>query len=469
MTLTIYTNFSKRNNSTKQPVSAGTSHTVYMKDQTSVLHPVFLIDGVDLAATYCEWNGRYYFIDDIVLQNNNIYELHCTFDALATWKSTIGSSTQYVLRASSDYNGDITDTFYPAKKDPTCVTIDASPGPSWASSMDAGYYVIGIISKNNTGTIGTVNQGAVRYYMMSPSDLATFGSKLYDPSSYTNWTDAYKYSFNPIQFISSIKWFPIAPPNSGTLGVFLPVGWEDMAQTYSHLTAGYSESTFQFSFTRHPQAATRGSYLNSGPYSDYTLVFPPFGEIGLDPDQVALVTIMNVIMKVDFITGKATLIGRAVVGLDTVIELFRREIMLGVNVQIAQITQNAIAQAQNAISTTAGVVGAALSGNIGGAIASAASGIVSAYELKFPKAQSTGTNDSVIGVLGGQVDPKLFERFYEIVDEDNATCGRPLCEARTISSLSGYMMCANAEIEIPGLPEERDAIVSFMNGGFFYE
>lgn len=84
MTATFWSNFSKRQNSTLQPSTAGTSYTVYLKDNVSVLSPVFLIDGIDLSVTYCRWNGRYYFVRDIILSNNNIYQVSCEIDALAT-------------------------------------------------------------------------------------------------------------------------------------------------------------------------------------------------------------------------------------------------------------------------------------------------------------------------------------------------------------------------------------------------
>ena len=117
MTATFWSNFSKRNNSTKQPSGSGTSYTVYLKDNVSVLAPVFRIEGIDLTVTYCQWNGRYYFVRDIVLSNNAIYEVHCEIDPMATWKSAIGSSSQYVLRSASQSDGTIVDMFYPTKKD----------------------------------------------------------------------------------------------------------------------------------------------------------------------------------------------------------------------------------------------------------------------------------------------------------------------------------------------------------------
>ena len=50
-----------------------------------------------------------------------------------------------------------------------------------------------------------------------------------------------------------------------------------------------------------------------------------------------------------------------------------------------------------------------------------------------------------------------------------ATNGMPLMESRQISSLSGYVQCANASISINGPDMDRDAINSYLNSGFYYE
>ena len=101
MTAKFWT-FSKIQNSTAQPSGAGTQHTVYLKGPCSVMAPVFLIEGIDTSLNYCEWNGRYYFVTDMILSNNSIYEVRCSVDALATWKTEIGTSSQYILRSASE-------------------------------------------------------------------------------------------------------------------------------------------------------------------------------------------------------------------------------------------------------------------------------------------------------------------------------------------------------------------------------
>lgn len=468
MTATFWSSFSKRNNSTKQPSGSGTAYTVYLKDKVSVLAPVFLIEGVDLTVTYCQWNGRYYFVRDIVLSNNNIYEVHCEIDVMATWKTAIGSSTQYVLRSASQSDGNIVDMFYPSKKTPDIIDVAAVTSTTWAGQLDSGWYVVGIISGSSSSS---VSQGVVQYYAFTSAQFNSFTQTLFTASNWTDLTSQDRYSFNPIQYIASVKWYPFSPPIGSAISS-LKIGWETMSFSCYPLTLSTDVRSFTWTVNDHPQAATRGAYLNSSPFSKYELVFAPFGDFVLDGDVVAR-AYNNIIygsLKTDYITGRALL--RIRTQIDDVshdYEFARRDVQLGVTIQISQIAADRIGAASGVVGTIGGAIGSLLSGNVLGAITGTVSGIGSAYQTMQPRVASAGSNDSMAGVSGAGLTHTLYQTFYRIVDEDNADCGRPLCQTKTISTLSGYILCANAELAIAGLPTERDQIIRYMDSGFFYE
>ena len=469
--ISVYSGFSKKPNSTARPTGAGTSKTCVFKDDVSVVSPVFILDGVDTSINYVIYNSRYYFVRDIVLQNRNIMELHCEIDVLATWKSQIGSSSQYVLRSSAASDGRITDMFYPAKKEPVIKskTLTNVTAPAWASSIDSGCFVVGIIGPEYDPLHDYgFKQGAVTYYAFDPLNFQSFTSALFTETNWTNFTSADRYSFNPIQYISSVMWFPYWPSVSSGNKSHVKVGWEDIFAVCKTITSPVSTHNYSVSFDKHPQAAARGAYLNAGPYSEYCITFPPFGTIVMDPDVCATSSLMNVIHKTDFVTGKSMLVGREVFT-GGMFEYFRREVQIGVSIQIAQIAANRLGVAKDIVSTAGGVIGSLMTGNVVGAITSAASGIISGLQGVQPHAQTTGSNDSLISVLGFGVSPFLFERYYEIVDEDNTNHGRPLCQVKTISSIAGYILCANSEVSITGTLEEKERIQRYMDGGFFYE
>ena len=97
LTATFYS-FSKRQNSTKVPAGiAGTSFNVVLKNPTSMNAPVFTLNADTFNFNYCSFNGAYYFVTDVVSVRNDIWEIHCTKDVLATYRTQILASPAYVL------------------------------------------------------------------------------------------------------------------------------------------------------------------------------------------------------------------------------------------------------------------------------------------------------------------------------------------------------------------------------------
>ena len=56
--------FSKRKNSTKQPLSLSDQRTVTLKESCSQDRPVFVCTGNNFNYNYCMWDSKYYFIND---------------------------------------------------------------------------------------------------------------------------------------------------------------------------------------------------------------------------------------------------------------------------------------------------------------------------------------------------------------------------------------------------------------------
>ena len=100
MTIKTWSGFSKRKNSTKQP-TGGTSVTAFLKEGTSIENPTFTLSGNNFTVDYVEAFGHYYFVKDIVSIRNNLIEIECVQDVLATYKSAIIGSSQYVIRSAS--------------------------------------------------------------------------------------------------------------------------------------------------------------------------------------------------------------------------------------------------------------------------------------------------------------------------------------------------------------------------------
>ena len=106
---------------------------------------------------------RYYFVQDITY-NLGLWLVSCVTDVLASFRSDILNSEQYVLRSASSYNVDILDCLYTTKAAATGNTA-ISYAPNTVTNIDTagiiqnyfnvnysdGYFLIGVISDNNSG------------------------------------------------------------------------------------------------------------------------------------------------------------------------------------------------------------------------------------------------------------------------------------------------------------------------------
>ena len=108
MNIKVWTDFSKRENSTKQP-AGGTTIDVHLKGPCSLHNPIFILSNPIGKYTYVEAFGEYYFVDDVVNLNDSMCEVHCRKDPMATYKTAIGNTTAFVMYDGST-NTNIQDT-----------------------------------------------------------------------------------------------------------------------------------------------------------------------------------------------------------------------------------------------------------------------------------------------------------------------------------------------------------------------
>lgn len=151
---------SKRQNSTLQP-TGGTEYDVFLKQDTSIINPTFIIDSnnLNLNVNYCRCTdtGRYYFIRDIICRNDHIYELVCEIDVLASFKAQITAKTANIMYAA-DSNANIVDKRIPMQAGLT-VTEAASGMPTSLTPTRIGVIVLGIMGNGSVGNYVLENSG----------------------------------------------------------------------------------------------------------------------------------------------------------------------------------------------------------------------------------------------------------------------------------------------------------------------
>lgn len=419
------------------------------------------------------FGARYYFIRDISYELGE-WVLSCECDVLASFKTSIGNSSQYVLRSASSYDDTIIDSLYPTKAQPAVVYTPKTP----TIFSSTGCYVLGVIG--GTGTHVTAGQArGMTYYIMDDAHLAAF-------ANYANsWTaaDAIGQDFitnvtgttidalsrqllKVYDYVKSCVWIPI--PDSAIVGTNLykrialggflcPLSNGSGKEPATYNVTG---TVCSFTVPYHLDYSTLGPWTCASPYSSHYIDVPFLGEYPLPLGTVTSGDLITVEMDLSIIDGSCQFFIKCTPGgTGTPFILDRVQAMVGASVPINVIQGNYIGQGSSAI----GAVASAFTGNFVGALA----GIADAVSNAIPSPKTVG---GLQGYHVSEFQGGITSTFWRPVDTDNTSHGRPLCQVKTISSLSGYILCENAEIAIAtATADECDRIISFMNGGFYYE
>ena len=459
MQITIFSGFSKEHNSTAQP-SGGTDVSCYLKDDTSLINPVFVLEAANFSINYVQWGSRYYFVDDVVSIRNGAMELHCSVDALASWKASIGASSQYVTRSASQYDEGIIDTLYPARVFETIsdTTIDLNMSDSLAASN----YVVGVINKAADAS------GGITYYAMTPTifkdllDILYGGSWLNAPTTEVS-LELQKELVNPFQYIAFVMSYPY-DITTGLVQKEIKFGYWASGVFAGVLTPAdrYINIISSTNLPDHPQAATRGIYLNASPYTRRILHCYGFGDIPLDSIDFIHNKQITLKLSVDKFngTGKLEISNNGDATLHQT--LFGQ---IGINIPISQMTSNT---GVNPVSMLMHDLKTDFVNNVFTNSTKSFYGVTvgSAVSSLLPTVQSQGQQGSGIYYTSR---PHVTSKFMGLVPIDAARNGRPLMQTKTISSLSGFIQIENPDVDIAATTQEKDIIAQYMRSGFYYE
>ena len=499
--------FSKKERSTAQPTGTGTVYSCTANEPLDLLAPVISLKlALNTSSPPTVYNyarianfGRYYWVTGWEIRDG-LWWASLRVDVLASWKSQIGSSSLYVYRSAYEYNNRLTDTVYPTLTDPSR-TPQALPkvwtvgGANQAGSAAGTYTIIaGIISK-----------GGTKYYAFTPSQWARFYTALFSDDFYddvlgefgaTEYPEA-KVAVNPLQYISSAMIVPLdiaqfpdtdTPykiPFHQTL-LRVPVGnvYVPSVNTGDNIACEMADGatsiwsyTVAFSGQIHPQASTRGLWLDYNPYTQYEVFYPPLGTIPLEASLIAEASSVSFAVRIDYRAGVGMLDITA--NHNQMLEhynLYRGEFAIGVPIQLSNVLVTGTSAAnQESYNLGANFFsgGSSLASNmnqlmglipvVGGLYKN---GVQSAITGATPRVSAKGSFGSLAN-MGGS--PQLIITCWLLADEDNAGKGRPLCAIRQISNVPGFITAEADELSISCTDSELSDIRAAVAGGFFYE
>ena len=521
----FYKNFSKRQNSTKQPLesSAKDSFSCYIKDNCRVTEPVIEIvltgstplspvNPAKLGYNYAYISdfSRYYFVNDWNYYKGT-WTASLSVDVLASFKTQIGALSKYVRRSASTFDGDLIDTYYPTKLGAD-ITYSFVDNPFLINPF--GSFIVGIVGRN---VLNVPNIGGVNYYLFTYDEMREFIGYLLsdpfadlvsDPTAGLTQSVA-KAMVNPTDYIESCIWFPFTI--EGISATVQPqLGWWSMSPLsngcsplgsgfvnslkfyYKSSSSGTTIYDNVLQLPSHPQIS-RGNYLDYEPYSTYIFHLEPWGDIPLRASDIMGYNSITFEIFAEGLTGMGAI--EIYNGADKLIE--RRFAQLGVTMSISQIISEfstggvtagaigglAIANQKNDL---IGIAKDLFTFNTGkraqamkewGAIKESVwKDVMSGIEAYNSNATVQGVNGSIISLTGSQLATGMDSTGaylkmirFNLVDENLDETGRPLNKMKTINTLSGYIECADGDCDIPCYDYEKASIGVFLTGGFFYE
>jgi len=339
--ITIY-NFAKKINSTARPSSGGQLFSCELIENTSIISPMIRLNlsaggfsPVNKNYAYISTFNRYYFITDWTYELGT-WVASLAIDVLATSRTEIGVSTQYILRSSHSFDGDVVDTAYPTKANFDVVKCLAEKDETYGvprtifGAKPLPCYIVGIIGGIDANIFPivpddpsqgayetrTVFNGSVIYYVLRPAQMRQLYEMLMDDVNLYEVPESeiskalQKQLLNPLQYIHSVKMFPCTPTSvlsHQVAGIDLGFNTVDIPHVLTPLgtwsvlcnddIGGYSPIpnedigylTCQRAVVRlrlHPDYETRGHYVLGAPFSKYVMRLEPFGQIELPSGNI---------------------------------------------------------------------------------------------------------------------------------------------------------------------------------------
>lgn len=446
----IFYKFSKKANSTATP-TGGTTLSVVLKDETSVLAPALELH----TAGYPDYNycyipefSRFYFCRDWAY-NKGVWTSNLTVDVAASYKAEINDYTAFVERASASYDSDLIDSQLSIKQSIADISRTFVRFPHYDGD---GCYIVRIAGAVPTESAPT----GIFTYAMSGDTLGNLLSYLYDSDNFSDiFAEVFvKAVFNPIKYIISAKWFPIELSYVGGRTARIQAGFFDTG-----ISARLLEYTGAYVNTRIPVPARfYNDARDLNPLNTrFSLYIPSFGLLDLAPEVVYKTSEISIQSHVDYTTGQIS----SILLTDNTQIITSLVGQVGFDIQIGSTSENVGNVLTGVASTVANMIG----GNVIGAVVG---GVESVKNVLTPNVSTVGSTGSIEGFKGFP-EFYLTRTIYDTAEYPTAVAGRPLMRNVKLNTLTGYVKCGNASLNINGYSSERDELNTMLNSGIYLE
>ena len=502
---------SKRHNSTLVPTGS-TDITVYLKDGCDLLTPTFKINQAAVPAwSMILFEGRYYFVTGVRSVRNDLWEVDCSVDVLATYKSNITGSSQFVEYANTT-NTEIVDGRLPTKttatKSTNYATIDAS--------LMTGQWRCAVTCAGDDGTATYLLTPAQVRQLVNSTDMQNWFNQLWqDVVNESNQADSdmnlaltsagninadAQTVSTEVQGLSVIGRgvATVISLTAGAICAYVKATITSMAKFFRKVIAtpnaldciksavyipwevagdGVSDNIMLGEFDTGVQAAPvvnptihnqvtinipwqASDWRRNAPYHHIYLYLPFMGSVELSPSDLIGETALKIYWSLNIVNG-AMNYRVATNSNDVTIGVFSCSCGVPYPIGASNITPGTLFNA------------------VGGAAAAiAGSASIGAAALAYSSLASIRPSASCVGGGGGGAGSGLDLRaiistvFHDTDDapsNPSQSIGVPVSKRMALSGISGYVKCREASVSGAMTDTERELINNLLNGGIFIE
>ena len=481
MQVLAYKRFTKRINSTKRPdpTEGGDAHDilwVFLKKDCSLQNPIFELTITDqlnhpeFSYTYLEFNNRYYYVTDCIVQNSKICEIHCKHDPLATFRWYIEHTSAYVEYCADDryYNASIPDTRM-------TMTTNVIKGSSSAQvlSNSAGSYILNVAGNSYSAQFGLTNFWEVSTYSLYQLANWLYNENILDQDYWKKLWQA------PYDSLIECHWVPWTVSGNGGN---IHIGEKDSgisADGLGYPTYGLSTNTISLNIP-----SLYGDWRDYEPYSTLTLYLPFVGTSTIDRNKIKGESTMDIVVLKDACGGEIFYF----ISCGNYKQIASASV--GVNVPVGQTTDNkvggigkvlggaaAVAGGLAATVGTGGLAAPAAAAMVGG-VTAIGSGYMDYFSTESSGAGSVSGLASGVGTVAtassyGSQYARLTQYAHTFATYPTSMryiAGLPCFSVQTLGDLyHGYVKCSGASVSLEGYEGDKAVINTALNNGIYIE
>lgn len=464
--------FSKRKNSTLQPPAAADAElSVVLKETTSYTAPVFLLNySGDFPYNYFAWGSWYYFLVDVRSVRNNLYEVECVLDPLATYKADILASSAFVLYSGNLGNNLIVDPRLSIRAEPT---ISANTFDLGFISESPDMAVVSVVGVNGCASYAlSVSQASQLLRSISiwsdnniPDPASITGSNLDEVidsiiEAGTAITTGIRQLVGTGSAPAAVRSAMVVPFTSSSFtGVSerIYLGMYDSGISGIRITGRIKSAVYTVAI---PWQAT--GWEKNDPYHHIYLYLPYVGLIHLPASDLLSSTALTISVIYDTAAGTMDYIVTTAAGL----RIGHYSANVGSPLAIGASNFTPLQAASVIGMGAAGAAGVVAASGAVGAVAAGAASILGILNNSAPLPSAIGSNGGLSGV---EFQGACITAYRAASAAVAPVIGTPTMAAVQLGTVSGYCQTRAASVAVSAPDGIRQEINSMLDGGIYIE